>query len=210
MYKSTPISLFHGSTKIFDKFDNKFIRSATGTAGAGMGHYMTSEILEASGYGNIIYEVDFKSLKLKNYLSNFKRTLNSQKIIKIIDDCLVLSKGECNYYENFDDYSFNDYKTGKNKWLKKEIEQEIIQSFLTDEDTRIISDFVNAGFSTDILFKVLNKMGYTHTLDQYDQSNYPNAQHYILYFEPKIKNRYKINNPTELEKIRNKVLGLNK
>ena len=85
MNKTIPDKIYHGSPVKFSKFDLNKIGTNKGTSGASIGLYFTTSIQEALNYGNFIYVVDFNSLKLKQNLSNFTRTLNGTKIIKLID-----------------------------------------------------------------------------------------------------------------------------
>lgn len=190
MNKSTPDKLYHGSPVKFNKFDISKIGSNTNCSGAGIGFYFTTSIEQALSYGKYIYVVDFEKLKLKKSLSNFKRTLNGNQIIYILDSIFKITKGEENYFENFDDYQWNDYVNESKLKLKQTINQEIINSFISWNDTDIIASFINSGtINPDMIFNILHKMGYNYTMDQYDDSIYKNSQHYILYFEPKIEER---------------------
>lgn len=190
MNKSTPDKLYHGSNVKFNKFDLNKIGSNVGTSGAGAGLYFSSSIEEAITYGKYIYVVDFESLNLKKTLSNFKRTLNKNQIITILDQILNETKGDENYYQNYDEYTYQNYKNKTNIKLKNDISNEIFESLINSTDTEIISSFINSGsIRIPTLLNVLNKMGYNYTMDQYDDNLFKNSQHYILYFEPKIEEK---------------------
>lgn len=200
MNKTIPDKIYHGSPVKFSKFDLNKIGTNKGTSGASIGLYFTTSIQEALTYGNFIYVVDFNTLKLKQNLSNFTRTLNGIKIIKLIDYCLEISKGEDNYYDNYDDYHYDDYINNKKLNLKKEINREIINSFLKSTDTEIIGSLANAGISSITIFEALNKLNYNYTLDQYDSPQFKNSQHYVLYFEPKISEKLTFKDSKSLQK----------
>ena len=102
---------------------------------------------------------------------------------------MVETKGDENYYQNYDEYTYQNYKNKTNIKLKNDISNDIFDSLITCTDTEIIGSLVNAGISTYLIFKVLNKMGYNYTMDQYDDNVFKNSQHYILYFEPKIEEK---------------------
>lgn len=190
MNKSTPDKLYHGTKAKFTKFDLNKIGTGAGNSGAGIGVYFSTSLEEALSYGPNIYVVDYDSLKLKKSLSNFKRTLNKNQIIHILTKCMIYSEGESNYFQNYGDYNYNDYKSNTKLELKNKINQEIFQDFITWSDTDIISSFINSGsIEPPMLLDVLNKMDYTHTMDQWDDNLFKNSQHYILYFEPKIEER---------------------
>lgn len=194
MRKARPDKLYHGSPNKFDKFDINKIGSNVGTAGASIGFYFTSEIEEALSYGKYVYVVDVKNLKLKKSVSNFTRKLSDRAILILMRNFLKLSDGDANYYENYDDYSYDDFLNNRNQNLRLEIENEILSNFRTSSDTEIITDFSNAGIPDELIFETLDILGYNYTMDQYDNSRFKNSQHYILYFEPKISERLTFKN----------------
>lgn len=194
MRKARPDKLYHGSPNKFDKFDINKIGSNVGTTGASIGFYFTSEIEEALSYGKYVYVVDVKNLKLKKSVSNFTRKLSDRAILILMRNFLKLSDGDANYYENYDDYSYDDFLNNRNQNLRLEIENKILSNFRTSSDTEIIADFSNAGIPDELIFEVLDILGYNYTMDQYDNSRFKNSQHYILYFEPKISERLTFKN----------------
>ena len=194
MRKARPDKLYHGSPNKFDKFDINKIGSNVGTAGASIGFYFTSEIEEALSYGKYVYVVDVKNLKLKKSVSNFTRKLSDRAILILMRNFLKLSDGDANYYENYGDYSYDDFLNNRNQNLRLEIENEILSNFRTSSDTEIITDFSNAGIPDELIFETLDILGYNYTMDQYDNSRFKNSQHYILYFEPKISERLTFKN----------------
>ena len=194
MRKARPDKLYHGSPNKFDKFDINKIGSNVGTAGASIGFYFTSEIEEALSYGKYVYVVDVKNLKLKKSVSNFTRKLSDRAILILMRNFLKLSDGDANYYENYGDYSYDDFLNNRNQNLRLEIENEILSNFRTSSDTKIIADFSNAGIPDELIFETLDILGYNYTMDQYDNSRFKNSQHYILYFEPKISERLTFKN----------------
>lgn len=186
MNKAIPDKLYHGSPKKFIQFDIKYIGSNVGTSGASIGFYFTTSLEEAISYGKYVYVVDFKKLKLLKPISNYVKSLNGLQIVNLIDLILILSKGTNNYYDNYDDYHYDDYIANEKIILKRKIEKTILDGFRNLVDTEIIGSLVNAGIEEKYIFEALAKMGYNYTMDQYDDSNHKNSQHYILYFAPKL------------------------
>ena len=180
-----PLTIYHGSNAKFSNFEYAKIGSAAGTSGAGIGFYFTTDIDEAKSYGKYIYELKLGGNDIKKEVSNVNRSFNRLILNRIIEDVLVKSKGDYNYYENYGDYSYNDYINKTNIKLLQYIKLEVTNNLITLTDTEILTDFVTSGIDIELLCETLLEMGYTHTRDQYDSSKYKNSQHYILYFKPK-------------------------
>ena len=152
MRKARPDKLYHGSPNKFDKFDINKIGSNVGTAGASIGFYFTSEIEEALSYGKYVYVVDVKNLKLKKSVSNFTRKLSDRAILILMRNFLKLSDGDANYYENYGDYSYDDFLNNRNQNLRLKIENEIINQLKINDtfnelnikdNVKIIEDIIN-------------------------------------------------------------------
>ena len=184
--------LYHGSKKVFKKFDYEKIGTGASTSGAGIGFYFSSEIEEAKIYGNIIYEIDFPK-NLKKEASNFKRTLQNNVILNLIENIFLNSKGEENYYDNFDDYTYQDFLNKTNQNIKIAIEKAIVSGIIGFSDTDIIAGIINSGSVTNkSMLTELCKANITHTKDYWEDNEYPHSEHFILYFEPKIKKIIKL------------------
>jgi len=185
------LQLYHGSKYNFDKFSFKNYGKSNGLD-AGFGLYFSDSKIDALTYGGIVYTC---MVQLKNNISNDVVTFD-KKILKVILEKLIEKIGVKKLNLNVDE-----------KQLDNILDNKVIDLLKLESDTTIISNIIGELCKVidgigNIVFGILDKYGYNHTID-HNSPDFAYITHYIIYNidQIQITNKEILDDKNHFEKI---------